>query len=218
MPHLDPAPFEQRAHFSFELKQPQQIGYRRARLADRIGHLLLGQTELVDQALERRRFFNRRKILALNVLYERERHGRFVSYLAHDDRYSIKASELRSSPATLTRDDLVTRTARQFARHDRLHHAVGPNRSRQLLEAVGIHFSSRLIATRTQRADSETDQSLTRRQRFDVSPRRGTRLRLVRDRNPHLASLCRGLAAKQCIEAASESTLARRHEEDSPDQ
>ena len=87
-------------------EQPQQVRDRRARAADGFGALLMRELEFVDESIERARLFQRVEILALDVLDERHRDGRFVRNVAHDRRNLVQARELRArqrrSPAMIS--------------------------------------------------------------------------------------------------------------------
>ena len=68
MPHADRLAIDQLDHGRGQFEQPHQVGDRDARPADRLGHLLMGQGELIDETPERSRLLGRRQLFALNVL------------------------------------------------------------------------------------------------------------------------------------------------------
>src|SRR3546814_6403514 len=74
--------------------------YRRARAADGAGGLRVGEVELVDEPLQRLRFFQRVEVLALDVLDQRHRdHGAVVGKADHG-RDLGQAGQARGAPAT----------------------------------------------------------------------------------------------------------------------
>ena len=58
-------------HLGRELEQPQQIGHGRPALADPVGHLLLGQFEVLDQLLVGGRLLEGVEVVAVEVLDQR---------------------------------------------------------------------------------------------------------------------------------------------------
>ncbi len=81
MAHVELALVEQALDLGRKLEQPQQVRHRRARAADRVGGLLVRQVEFVDQPRQRLRFFERREILALDVLDQRHRDDGLIGHL-----------------------------------------------------------------------------------------------------------------------------------------
>ena len=86
---------------------------------DPAGDLLLGEAELVLQAVERLRLLDRVQLLALDVLDEGQLEEVLVRDLAHRDRDRGEAGRLRRPEAPLPRDDLVALSPPPH--QDRLH-------------------------------------------------------------------------------------------------
>ncbi len=86
MAHLQVAMGKQGLDLFRQADQAQQVGNGRARLADRFRDLLLGQLELLLQALQGSGFLDRVEVLALDVLDQRHGDGRFVRHVAHQRR------------------------------------------------------------------------------------------------------------------------------------
>jgi hypothetical protein len=182
MAHFDLAVEEERLHRFREVEQPQQVGRRGARAADRVGGLLVGQLELVDQAMHALRFLQRIEVFALDVLDQRHRERRLVGDLAHDDRHFLQAGQARGAPATLAGDDLVALGVDR-THEDRLHQALYLDRGGELAERGLVHPGARLVLPRLQPVDARRGERLaSRRGRFVAS-------------------------AQQCVEPASQSLL-----------
>lgn len=139
--------------------QAQQVGHGHPRLADGIGHLLLGQLELLLQALQGQGFFQRVEVLALDVLDQRHGDGGFVGHFADHGRDGVQPGLLGGAPAPLTGDDLVAVVADR-ADHDRLHDAVQTDRVRQFLERLGVHVPTRLVLAALDQLDRQLLQFL----------------------------------------------------------
>ena len=73
----------------------------------RSADLLLGQAELVDQALERRGLLERAEVGALEVLDQRALERRALGDVLHDDRDLVEAGALRRAPPPLAGDQEV---------------------------------------------------------------------------------------------------------------
>ena len=69
---------------SRQVLQPQQVADRRARAADGLGGLGMGQVEFTNQAIKRARLFQRIQVFALDILDKRHRNGGFVGDLANN--------------------------------------------------------------------------------------------------------------------------------------
>ena len=67
---------QHRLHRLGQLQQAQQVGRGAARAADRVGRLLVGHAEFVDQALQPGGLLDRIQVLALDVLDQRHRERR----------------------------------------------------------------------------------------------------------------------------------------------
>ncbi len=107
MTHLELPLLHHLGDFGRELEQSQQIADRGAGSAHRIGGLLMRDAELRDQPFECARLFQRIQVLALDVLDQRHRDGRFVGHAADDggnasSSPAICAARQRRSPAMIS--------------------------------------------------------------------------------------------------------------------
>src|ERR1700680_3001862 len=84
--HLDRALLQQFAHLGRELQQAQQVADAHARAPDRIGGLLVRETELGDQARQRPRLLQGVEVLALDILDQRDGDGRLVGNVTYARR------------------------------------------------------------------------------------------------------------------------------------
>ena len=77
---------------------------------------VLGQAELVDQALERRRLFERAEVGALEVLDEGALERGLAVDVLDDDRDLAEAGALRGAPPALAGDQVVAAARAAAAR------------------------------------------------------------------------------------------------------
>ena len=82
----------------------------------------MGQREVLDELLVRRRFFERVELFALDVLDDRVLEHRGVVCDPNDRGNRLKADSARRAPAALAGDQLV-RTVLSRTDQDRLEHA-----------------------------------------------------------------------------------------------
>src|SRR6185369_2994093 len=101
------AALEARLHGIRQAEQAERVGDRRTALADAGGDLLLREPVGVDQVPVRLGLLERRQVLALDVLDDRELEALFrTTTLPHDDRDALEP-RLRGGPQTsLPRDQL----------------------------------------------------------------------------------------------------------------
>ena len=85
----------------------QRLGDRRARLADDLRDLLVRVAELLLQDVEAFRFFERRQVLALDVLDQRDLELLLVVDVELDGRDLVESRQRRGAEAALAGDDLV---------------------------------------------------------------------------------------------------------------
>ncbi len=91
--------------------QRQRLGDRRPRLPELPRHVLVRVAALLRELLQRLRLFERRQVLALEVLDQRQLHHLDVVGLAHDDRHLAQPDLHRRVVAALAGDDLVAAAA-----------------------------------------------------------------------------------------------------------
>src|SRR5579863_9158613 len=104
----------------------QRHGFRdgRPRAADFLGDVVVRVVELVGQALQAVGFLERRQVLALQILDQRQfERFRVVGNLL-DAGQLVQAGNLRGVVATLAGDDVVGILARDVANEQRLEHAL----------------------------------------------------------------------------------------------
>jgi hypothetical protein len=70
--HLQAACIKQGLDLRAQFQQAQQVGDRGAGLADRLGHLLMREAEFLLQPLQCAGLLQRRQVLALDVLDQRD--------------------------------------------------------------------------------------------------------------------------------------------------
>jgi hypothetical protein len=140
------------ADFLREFEQANIIRDGGAVLAHLGRNLFVSHLKFFREPLICRRGFNRIQILALDVFDQR--HFEEFPLVAsrngfdHDGDFR-QMGALRGAPAALAGDDLIALAPGGFGLDlvddDRLNHAVGLNRARQLLEPGIVHGTARLI-------------------------------------------------------------------------
>ncbi len=137
------------------LRQPQQPdGVRdlRTRAADLLGELLLGDAEVLQQLLVRRRLFQRVELSPVDVLEQRVAQHVFVGGVFDDGRDGVAPRELGGPQATLAHDQLVGRFplggTRAGSHDDRLEHAELADRDDELLQLGFAEVDPRLLGVR----------------------------------------------------------------------
>ena len=85
----------------------QRLGDRRARLADDLRDLLVRVAEFLLQHVEAFRLFERRQVLALDVLDQRDLELLLVVDVELDGRDLVESGQRRGAEAALAGDDLV---------------------------------------------------------------------------------------------------------------
>ena len=116
---------------------------------------------LVDHPVVHRGFVERRQVLALEVLDDRDLEGRVVVDLLDERRDRLEPGQPRRAPAALAGDDLVG-IRPERADEDRLEDAVFADRRGQLLERLGLEDHPRLFRIRLDLVDcddADTDRS-----------------------------------------------------------
>jgi hypothetical protein len=90
-----------------QVQQAQQVAGGAARTAHGLRGLLVRELELVDQALQALRLFERVEVLALDVLDQRHHRGGFVGHLLDEHRHLVQPGQPGGAEAALAGDDLV---------------------------------------------------------------------------------------------------------------
>ena len=134
-------------HILRQIQKPQCIRDRRAGFAHCFCNLLLRELEVIHQHLVAVCFFQRLQILTLQVLNQRQLHHFAVRQVADNRRYGRQPCHARSTPASLTRNDLIA-AGKQWAHQDRLQNAVLRNRIRQFGHRAVIKALARLRTVR----------------------------------------------------------------------
>ena len=142
--HRQPLVLDQLADRRRQLEQPDRVGDRAAVLADPLGDRVLGQPELVDQPLVRRRLLERPQVGALQVLDQRALQRRALLDVLDHDRDLVQPGALRRPPAPLAGDQEVAAVGAR-PHHQRHDHAVRLHRVRQLAELGLVEPAPRLL-------------------------------------------------------------------------
>src|ERR1041385_858865 len=154
MPLRELAAPETLLDFGGEPEQPERVAHGRAVLPHQPGDLLLGQREIGHEPLVAGGRVHRRKIVALEILDQREGEQRAVLHLLHHRRELLPAEALHRAPAPLAGDQLVA-AAGPGSAHDGLQEKRGGDRIGQLLELPVVELASRLIRVRADRGNGQ---------------------------------------------------------------
>jgi len=103
------------------------------------------QAELVDEALQALRLFQRIQVFALDVLDECHRGGRLVGHVAHQHRHAVQPGQARRAKAPFAGNDFVLARVcpcAEAAHQDRLHDALRLDAFGQLVHMPGTMSSS----------------------------------------------------------------------------
>ena len=100
---------------------------------------------LLDHAVVHDRFLERRQVLALEVLDDRDLERRVVVELFDERRDRVESGGGRRPPAALTGDQLVAVGSLEGTDEDGLQDAVLANRSGQLVQRALLEAGSRLV-------------------------------------------------------------------------
>ena len=137
-----------------QVKETECVGDRASVHAHTLCDLLVAQAELVDEPPKRLGLLHRVEVLALEVLDDGPLGKLTIIQVPHNGGHSVEPGQLRSPPATLTGNELVT-AGRIRPDHNRLHQAVLSNGLSQTCQLVLIDGLSRLIGAGTNRVDPE---------------------------------------------------------------
>ncbi len=139
MAHLERPLLQQLLGHLAQLQQPQQVRDGRPGPANGLGRAFVGEAELADQSTQGQGFFQRVQVFPLDVLDQGHGDGGRIGNLADQRRHRLQAGHLGRPPAPFAGNDFVARRAARSALderpdHDRLDHALGPDRVRQVFE------------------------------------------------------------------------------------
>ena len=141
-----------------QVEQTQLVAHRGARTSDRVRHLLVGQVEFLDQAVESCRLLERIQIFALDILDQRNRRRGFGIQFTNHRRHLLQTRQLRRTPATFTGDQLVMISFR--SKDYGLHDTLRTNRISQFLQRLLIEVLPWLKATSLNLLDIDLDQAI----------------------------------------------------------
>ena len=159
MPHREVACRDIGPDVLGQFQQTQKVGDRRAVLADRVGDIVLRQLEFVGQAPIGLRFIDRVQVLALDVFDEshfEERPLLSGPDFAHHDWHAQQAGFLRRAPPALAGDDV--KAIADLANDDRLNHAIGLDRPRQVVKPPIVRLPTRLKRVRCETIDIDLER------------------------------------------------------------
>ena len=132
-----------------KLEQTQRIGYGRAAFAELFGKSFLTESVREAERLQGFGFFQRIKVLALEIFHESHGHGVFVGIFSDDDRYFCESCQFGGPPASFTGYDLVTlRHTRELTHEQRLDDALIADGYGQFAEGCAIEVLARLMLAR----------------------------------------------------------------------
>ena len=134
--------------------QPKAILEVALVLAELVGELADAVAVLMDHPIEHRGFVERREVLALEVLDDRDLQGRVVVDVLDQGRDRRQSGLPGGPPATLAGNDLV-RVRAERPDQDRLKHAVFPDRRRQLIERRLLEDEPWLLGVRLDPLDMD---------------------------------------------------------------
>jgi hypothetical protein len=152
--------FDQVLDHGFELQEAQRIGDGGAILSGALGDVLLSEIELVGEALEGARLFHGVQIFALEIFDEGHLKREFLRDLANNDGNARQRGPLRSTPAALAGDQLVSKA--DSTDDERLNDPTRPDRASKLLEGLLTKARSRLIGTRVDEIDIDLLENVIR--------------------------------------------------------
>jgi hypothetical protein len=134
------------AHIVRQVEQAQRVRHMLAALADLRRHRLLRAAETVDQRLVGFGFLDWIQIGALDVFDDRDLEHFAIVHRTHDCRNCCQPRAARSAPAAFAGDDLEHVGVGRIGPHqDRLQHALGADRLRQLLKLRFAERAARLL-------------------------------------------------------------------------
>jgi len=126
-----------------QFEKSECVGHCASLFAEPLGQFFLGQAQDNEKSLVGLGFFDGVEILTLDVFREREFKQPVVRNIPDHDRDLHQARSLGRHQPAFACHELVSAIRR--AHQNRLEHAVGPDRGRQLLETMLICLQARLV-------------------------------------------------------------------------
>ena len=152
MPFADLARHQAATYLGLQLEQAGGVRDRRAAAPHPLGHVLLREPVLAQQAAVGERLLDRVQVGTLDVLDERQLQQLRAVHLTHDHRHGGQVGEARRLQTALARDEAVAALLFQ-AHHQRLQDAVLADRFRQLAQLLGLEVGPGLLRVRRNQID-----------------------------------------------------------------
>src|SRR6266571_620478 len=112
-------------------------------------------------------FLERIEVFPLDVLDQRHGECRRIRHVADERRDLGETGDFRRAPAPLACDDLVA-VVSDRPHENRLHQALRPDRSGELLQRAVVHLRARLVAAALQLIDAQRGLPLGDRPRLPI--------------------------------------------------
>ncbi|CUX10604.1 hypothetical protein AGR7C_Cc10062 [Agrobacterium deltaense Zutra 3/1] len=137
-----------------KLQKPQAVGNVASALADDFPEIILRITMFSDQLLIPHRFFERIEVGTLYVFDNRQFQRRAVIHIANNDGNIGKARQLRRTPASFTRNNLVAVDSDRSHDH-RLNYSMLTNGGGEILQLILIEMTSRVSLAASDEFDGD---------------------------------------------------------------
>ena len=131
-------------HLCWQFQQPQIIGDGSAIFPHLLREPVLRERILLDEVLISQSDFNGVEILALYVFNQRHLHHVLVVSRADIRRNRVQSSQLRSTPAPFSGNDLIEAVV-HFSERDGLDDTNLSDAFGQFLQGGGVKFPARLV-------------------------------------------------------------------------
>ena len=185
VPLADPALQQGLLHAAGRFQQPERVGYRDTALTHPPRHLILCEPEFLGQLAVGHGLLQRVQIGPLEVLHQRQLQHLAGGHVLHDDGDLGQSGQSRSTPASLTCDQLIS--IERPVDDEWLNNPVFFDRGGQFHQILIPNGRSRLMRIWGNRSKGYLDHPLRCRSRFLGSSR------------------------DQCLQTSAQSTLACCH-------